>query len=137
MWSNCVENVCSILVDAPYVRVQIPRCILVYTCVCACTCMCVCVCNSSASKQLSYSHELSHFSCVQLFATLQAIAHQVSLSGILQARILEWVAMPSSRGFSQPRNQTLVSCVSCIAGRVFTAEPLGKPKQLSYNCPYL
>ena len=24
--------------------------------------------------------------------------------GILQARILEWVAMPSSRGFSQPRN---------------------------------
>ena len=28
--------------------------------------------------------------------------------GILQARILEWVAMPSSRGSSQPRNQTQV-----------------------------
>ena len=34
--------------------------------------------------------------------------------GILQARILEWVAMPSSRGSSPPRDQTCVSCVSCI-----------------------
>ena len=35
------------------------------------------------------------------------LAHQAPLSmGILQARILEWVAMPSSRGSSQPRNRT-------------------------------
>ena len=33
--------------------------------------------------------------------------------GILQARILEWVAMPSSGGSSQPRHQTQVSCVAC------------------------
>ena len=33
--------------------------------------------------------------------------------GILQARILEWVAMPSSRGSSQPRDQIHVSCISC------------------------
>ena len=40
---------------------------------------------------------LSHFSHVQLFATPWTVAHQASLSmGILQARILEWVAMPSS-----------------------------------------
>ena len=38
-------------------------------------------------------------------------------NGILQARILEWVAMLSSRGSSQPRDQTQVSC---IAGRFFT-----------------
>ena len=31
--------------------------------------------------------------------------------GILQARILEWVAMPSSRGSSQPRHRTSVSCL--------------------------
>ena len=37
-----------------------------------------------------------------------------SVHGILQARILEWVAMPSSRGFSQPSDQTQVSR---IAGR--------------------
>ena len=44
---------------------------------------------------------LSHFSHVQLFETLWTMAHQVPLfTGILQARILEWVAMPSSRGAS-------------------------------------
>ena len=36
---------------------------------------------------------------------------------ILQARILEWVASPFSKGFSQPRDWTQVSC---IAGRFFT-----------------
>ena len=44
--------------------------------------------------------------------------------GILQARILEWVAMPSSRGSFGPRDQTRVSC---IAGIFFTAELPGKP----------
>ena len=38
--------------------------------------------------------------------------------GILQARILEWVAFPSFRGSSQPRDGTQVSC---IAGRFFTS----------------
>ena len=41
-----------------------------------------------------------------------------SVHGILQARILEWIAMPSSRGFSQPRHQTCISYVSCIGERV-------------------
>ena len=39
-----------------------------------------------------------------------------SVHGILQARVLEWVAIPFSRGSSQPRDQTQVSC---IAGRHF------------------
>ena len=47
--------------------------------------------------------------------------------GILQARILEWVAMPSSRGSSWPRDRTCVSCSSCVAGRFFAAEPRGSP----------
>jgi len=37
-----------------------------------------------------------------------------SVHGIFQARILEWVAMPSSKGSSWPRNQTRVSYISCI-----------------------
>ena len=41
--------------------------------------------------------------------------------GILQARILEWVAFPFSRGSSQPRDLTQVSLVSCTAGRFFTS----------------
>ena len=57
---------------------------------------------------------LSH---VQLLVTY-AVAHQAPLSmGILQARILEQVAMPFSRGPSQPRGQTRVSY---IAGGSFT-----------------
>ena len=37
-----------------------------------------------------------------------------SFHGFLQARILEWVAVPFSRGSSRPRDQTHVSYVSCI-----------------------
>ena len=40
--------------------------------------------------------------------------------GILQARILKWVVISSSRGSSWPRDRTWVSCVSCIAGRFLT-----------------
>ena len=40
-----------------------------------------------------------------------------SVHGILQARILEWVAISFSRGYSRPRNRTQFSC---IAGRHFT-----------------
>ena len=50
--------------------------------------------------------------CVQLFVS-PWIVH-----GILQARILEWGAFPFSRGSSQPRDWTQVSC---IAGRFFTS----------------
>ena len=45
--------------------------------------------------------------------------------GILQARILEWVAFPFSRGSSQPRNRTQVSH---IAGGFFSRWATGKPK---------
>ena len=40
------------------------------------------------------------------------------IQGIFQARILEWVAFAFSRGSSQPRDWTQVSC---IAGRFFTS----------------
>ena len=52
-----------------------------------------------------------------------------TVHGILQARILEWVAFPFSREFSQPRDWTQVSC---IADGFFTswatkeAQPQGK-----------
>ena len=41
---------------------------------------------------------LSHLSCVQFFATLWTVRPGSSVRGIFQARILGWVAMPSSRG---------------------------------------
>ena len=42
-----------------------------------------------------------------------------SVCGILQTRILQWVAVTSSRGFSWPRNPTCNSYVSCISRLVF------------------
>ena len=47
-----------------------------------------------------------------------------SVHGILQARILKWVAIPFSRWSYRPRDQTRVSCT---AGGFFTTEPSGKP----------
>ena len=74
---------------------------------------------------------LSHFSCVQLFAALWTIATLWSPPGssvheIYQARILDWVAMPSFKGPSRLRDQTQVFC---LTGGFFTAEPLRKPSR--------
>ena len=55
-----------------------------------------------------------------------------SVHGIFQARILEWVAIASSRGSSLPWNQTQVSCSSCIASGFFTTEPPGKHQDHEY-----
>ena len=54
-----------------------------------------------------------------------------SVHGIFQSRVLEWVAISSSRGFSWPRDQTHVSCISALAGEFFTTEPPGKPNSIS------
>ena len=63
---------------------------------------------------------LSHFSHVLLFVTLWTVDHQAPLSmGILQARILVWVAMPFSKGSSQTRDWTCASYISCIGKWVF------------------
>ena len=52
-----------------------------------------------------------------MFATSRAAARHSSVHGILQVRILEWVAILFSKGSSPPRDQT---GVSCLAGRFFT-----------------
>ena len=55
---------------------------------------------------------------IWFFVTSWTVAYKASLyMGTLQARILEWVSMTSSRGSSQPRDQTQVSLT---AGGVFT-----------------
>ena len=65
-------------------------------------CVCMCVSHSVVSNSLwPYAHNLSDY----------------SVHGFLQAKILEWVAIPFSRGSSWPRDGTQVSG---IAGRFFT-----------------
>ena len=62
-------------------------------------------------------------SCLTLCDPIDCGPPGSSVYGFLQARIPEWVAMPSSRGPSQPRDGTQVSCT---AGGFFT-ESAGKP----------
>ena len=67
-----------------------------------------------ARKRLSESHSV-------MSDSLQAHGLQpvrASVHGILQARLLEWVAMPISRVSFQPSNQTHISYVSCIGRQI-------------------
>ena len=64
-------------------------------------------------------------SCLTLSDPVDCNPPGSSVHGILQARILEWVAIPFSRGSSQPRDPTRVSLVSCI----------GRP--ILYDCAIL
>ena len=56
-------------------------------------------------------------SCLTLCDPMDCSPPGSSVQGLLQARILEWVAMPSSRGSSRPKDQT---CVSHIVGGFIT-----------------
>ena len=64
-------------------------------------------------------HAKSLQSCLTLWDPID-YSPPVSVHGILQARILEWVAMPSSRGSSQLRDRIHVCYVSCIGGGFLT-----------------
>ena len=75
------------------------------------------------SKLLLSCYCLVAPSCPTLCDPVDSSPPGSSVHGILQARILEWVAISSSRGSSLLRDQTRISC---IASRFFTAEPPGK-----------
>ena len=69
---------------------------------------------------------LSRFGCVWLFETLCSLACQAPLSmGILQARKLEWVPMPSSRGSSNPGTKPRSPALQADS---LPSEPPGKSK---------
>ena len=79
----------------------------VIQCVCVCVCVCVCL------FMYMYVCSVAQF-CLTLRDPMHCSPPGSSVYGILQARTLEWVAMPSSKGSSRPRNWTQVSC---FAGR--------------------
>ena len=65
-----------------------------------------------------------------------------SVHGTLQARTLEWAAMPSSRGPSRPKDGTRVFYVSCFCRQVlYHSRHLGRPFRLCFlsiwRCPFL
>ena len=59
-------------------------------------------------------------SCLTLCDPMDYSPPGFSLHGILQARILEWVAIPFSRRSSQPREKTRVSCIAGIFFTIWT-----------------
>ena len=95
--------------------------------------------NSTLGRKRKKVKSLSH---VLLFVTpVDCSLPGSSVHGILQARILEWVAITFSTGSSRPRDRTRSSChISCIADRFFTTEPPGELisyKSESYICPFV
>ena len=90
------------------------------------------------SIQCIHACMLSRFSHVQLFCNpINCSLPGSSVHGIFQARILERVAMPSSRGSLQLRDQTHTSCISCIGRWVLyhctTWEVLHESTSLKYT----
>ena len=69
-----------------------------------------------SSQSYGFSSEVPQ-SCLTLWDPMDCSQPVSSIQGILQARILEWVAISFSRGFFRPRDQTRVSR---IVGRRFT-----------------
>ena len=65
--------------------------------------------------------------CPTFFNPMDCSPPGSSVHGILQARILEWNAIPFSRGSSQARDWTWISCIAC---RFFTDWATGKPFQV-------
>ena len=79
--------------------------------------------------------KVKSFSGVRLSETPWTVALPgSSVRGISQARVLEWGAIPFSRGSSQPRDQTRISCT---AGRFSTAEPQTEAPIISSELPQI
>ena len=70
---------------------------------------------SGRTKGIYCAQSLSH---IWLCNSLDSNPLGSSVHGILQARILEWVAISSCRGSLRPRDPTCISCVSCIGRRI-------------------
>ena len=79
-------------------------------CQSVCVCVCVCVCVHVCVFVLSHSVVSDSLQPHALYPS--------SIHGIFQAKILEWVAISSSRGSSRPRAWTWVSCVPRIGRQI-------------------
>ena len=92
-------------------------------------------CNSWGRKESFRTDRLISLCVPTIKVKVTQSCLSLPLHGILQARILEWVAVPFSRGSSQPRNQTRVSC---IAGRFFyQLSYQGNSYFVFYSCLFL
>ena len=82
---------------------------------------------------LPHVHAKSLQSCLTLCDPMDCSPPGFSVHGILQARILEWAAMPSSRGSFWPSDWTCVSCLLCWQTGSVPLAPPGKALWLPYT----
>ena len=75
-------------------------------------------------------------SCLTLCDSMVCSPPGFTVHGILQARILEWVAMPSSRGSSQTRDGTHISTSPALADLFFTTSTTWEAHSLVYSCAF-
>ena len=73
-------------------------------------------------------------SCLTLCDPMDCSLPGSSVHGILQARVLEWVAMPFSRGSSWPRDQTQVSCIAGRFSTIWTTREALYLRLLFFKC---
>ena len=90
-----------------------------YICMCVCVCVCVCVYEINMCM-------LSCFSHVQLCGPMDWSLPDFSAHGIIQAKILEWVVMSSSRGSSQLSIKSAPPMSPALAGGFFTTSATGE-----------
>ena len=80
---------------------------------------------------------LSRFSHIPLCNSMNCSPPGSSVHGILQARIQEWAAVPSSRRSLRPMDWSHDSWASFIADGFFTTELPGKPKDIYLSIYYI
>ena len=78
----------------------------------------VAIVHPQVCRLLLCTHTKSLQSCLTLCDTVDCSSRSSSVQGILQARILEWIAIFFSRGSCRPRGRTCVSYVSYTGRRV-------------------
>ena len=72
------------------------------------------VCESGLNLRRWRCRCMCALSCLTLCDLMDCSPPGSSVHGIFQARILEWVATSFSRGSSQPRDRTRISCISWL-----------------------
>ena len=85
----------------------------------------------------TYKYDKSHQSCPTLCEPMARSLPSSSVHGILQARTLEWVAMPSFRGIFLTRGSNCRLMSPALAGRFLTTRATWEAPSLSFFLSYL
>ena len=104
----------------------------------SCSCHCRHTGSSLLPNHTNHACVLSLFSHVGLFVTPWTVARQAPLSmGFSRQEYWSGLPCPPPRHLPWPRDLTPLCCISCLAGKIFTTEPPGKPPYQWYISAFL